>query len=553
MDRPPNTAPPAARPQPQRPPQQRQQEPPPKPIPPSLMTLDRIRLGRGPRKPGYVVPKPAESGWSSAPSRRRDLISLCSLLALLAVQTCLTLRLHNGASLDEALLITGGRAQLDGLPWTGTPLSGAPQIYPALAAVLDGAGGIELVRSSSLLLMLAATSLFYFLNRRLFNERASLCATSLLVVTQSTALIGNLATFDALAFFLLTLSLWIVVMTGKDHIWLGVAAAPVLGLAVAVKFAAAPYVFVVAAIAALVSIPYIGRAQGMARGGALLAGALASVGLLLLATGSFEAFQEVTTAAAPGGPDSPGRMLGSFLEWGGLVLAVGILGGVFYVRRSRMGEVTVRPGAAPDPGRNWRIGLATVMCGAALIAPLYQAFLHNGTSLAKNVGFGLLFTTSMAGVGVTRMMGAHFKFPQAGILIGVLVMVFGMAQASWNFGYWSNQKVLVEQLEPYFKSQGHYLSDAPEIASYYAGENSDPGQWIGLNKISYRSQTGAAGYQKAIKDGYFDVVVLDRQADTPLRKLLLTALDTSDAYRPKASLAYTSALGPSFFEVWIKR
>ena len=65
----------------------------------------------------------------------------------------------------------------------------------------------------SLLAMLGTTTLLYSMSRQLFNERVALCSAALFSITESAIFLGNFATYDAPALFLLALAAWIVVRT----------------------------------------------------------------------------------------------------------------------------------------------------------------------------------------------------------------------------------------------------------------------------------------------------------------------------------------------------
>ncbi|WP_157936872.1 hypothetical protein [Geodermatophilus chilensis] len=75
-----------------------------------------------------------------------------------------SLRLSNSAFQDEALYLYHGHWMIDswlhGADLDSNPsawFTGAPQLYPVLAALLDGVGGLELARLFSTLCMLSAT------------------------------------------------------------------------------------------------------------------------------------------------------------------------------------------------------------------------------------------------------------------------------------------------------------------------------------------------------------------------------------------------------------
>ncbi|NED92617.1 hypothetical protein G3I76_72760, partial [Streptomyces sp. SID11233] len=73
--------------------------------------------------------------------------------------------------------------------------------------------------------------------------------------------------------------------------------------------------------------------------------------------------------------------------------------------------------------------LGLLLTGTAFLAPAYQIHLQTEVSLFKHVGFGLLFAAPMAGLGMSRLIGPHFRNPQLGIMLFVLTLVLGMVQA----------------------------------------------------------------------------------------------------------------------------
>jgi len=183
-------------------------------------------------EPRYTLPAVPESSWA-VDNRRGKLLGRGVLLCLLLVQAGLSLRLRGTAFEDEALYIGAGHYELNNL-LHGTKLpvnfagyfSGHPKLYPVLAAAVDSWFGLTGVRVLSLLFMLGATGLLYATTRRLFNLRAALGAAALFSVLQSTTVLGNFATYDAAAIFLLALSMYAVVRTDRMRSVAVVLAAP---------------------------------------------------------------------------------------------------------------------------------------------------------------------------------------------------------------------------------------------------------------------------------------------------------------------------------------
>ncbi len=468
------------------------------------------------RESRHRLPPVPQSGWTAAPSRRRTRVSRAILLGILVLQGLLSLRLQNTAFDDEALYLYVGHLELNHL-LHGTPiptgftsyLSGSPILYPVVAAAVESVFGLAGARALSLVFMLGATALLYALSRLLFNERAGLCAAAAFATTQSTLFLGNFATYDAAAIFLLALAAWIMVRSGPNlAIPACSLAAPVAALAVAVKYAALMFLPTIAVLAALSAFPH--RRWG----------GLVLRGILLPA---------VTTVILAGA----------------LALA------------ERMGEVPGMRGAG-NRGRPWRVAIGLVLCGTTLLAPVYQMHLHTSVSLHKHIGYGLLFAAPMAGVGMSRIVGAHFRYPHLAILAWVTLLTLGITQSQDLYHAWADSTQMVATLKSQLKPGGRYLVESSSVPRYYLRAETTPDQWTSTHAITYTDRTGRRlsgepGYQAAIRAAYFDVIVLDRTVTKELDDRLLQRLRTNDKYRLLAKLPYQNSYGSGYYQVWVKR
>jgi 4-amino-4-deoxy-L-arabinose transferase-like glycosyltransferase len=513
-------------------------------------------------EPGYRLRPVPPLGWTAAPSRRRRRVSRAILFGILVVQALLSLRLQNTAFQDEALYLYFGHLQLDHLV-SGTPVpsgfttyfSGSPVLYPVLAAVVESVFGLAGARALSLVFMLGASALLYSLTRLLFNERAALCAAAIFATTQSTLFLGHLATYDAAVIFLLALAAWIVVRTApRSAILACILAAPVAALAVAVKYAALMFLPTVVMLAALAAFPHRSWGGSVLRGillpavtAAILAGALALGG-----RDHLQAMRVTTTARAVGNAN-PLDLFLDCLGWGGGFLALALLGTVAYAWQERMDEVPrmKRDGSRPRP---WRLALGLLLCGTALLAPAYQMHLHTSVSLHKHIGYGLLFTAPMAGVGLSRMVGAHFRYPQLAILTWVTLLALGITQSQDLYHAWPNSTPMVATLKSQLKPAGRYLVESSSVPQYYLRAETTYDQWTSTYAITYvdrkgRRLSGEAGYLAALRAAYFDVIVLDRTVTKELDDKLLRQLRTNGKYRLLAKLPY----GGGSYQVWVKR
>ncbi|MET9906620.1 glycosyltransferase family 39 protein [Streptomyces sp. NPDC006476] len=512
-------------------------------------------------EPAYHIPETPEAGWEMEASRRRAWVSRAVLLCILVVQAALSLRLSNTAFQDEALYLAAGHSELANL-LHGTPLprdyaayfSGSPQLYPVLAAIVDSKFGLAGARTLSLFFMLCTTGLLYSFSRRLFNERAALAGAALFAVIQSTVVMGYFATYDACAVFLLALTTWIVVRTARAPVITVLLAAPVAVLAVGVKYASALYLPTIVVLALLTGWPYKGRKAFLRM--VLLA---AGIGGLLVAgmytTNLMDGVRQTTTNRVHG-TDTTEFLLTQSAKWGGLMFLAAVGGAVSYVRRSRMNESpqALRLGA---PGWRWRALLGIVLCGTALLAPAYQVHLGTVVSLFKHVGFGLLFAAPMAGVGVTRLVGAHFRYPQLGIMLWTAMLCLGIQQADWRFDIWPNSSKMISAIQSHVNSKGTYLASTPEVPVYYLREKSTHRQWNSLFGMEYKDKkgkyySGDQAYKEAVKDGDFDLIVLDGLTNPRVDHIVAAAVKGNAHYRLLAEIPFRNANGTSEYRIWLK-
>jgi hypothetical protein len=494
-------------------------------------------------------------------SARRTWISRAVLGAILGLQALMSLRMHNTAFEDEALYLYSGHMEivhwLHGVSQQGnyaSYFSGAPVLYPVLGALADAVGGLAAARHVSLLAMLGTTALLYSMSRRLFNERVALCAAALFSVTESAIFLGNFATYDATAMFLLALAAWIVVRTAPWRKPVFLTAAPVAAVAVATKYATLLFVPTIAALAALAAVPYLGRRALVrpAAFGLVVAGLLAAA--LRLGGRAYAQGIAFSTTNRASGTTPTSTLLHVSLLWGGVPFAVALIGTVAYARRPRTepAEIIAEPG-----GTLRRALLGVVLTGTALLAPAEQIHIHTLVSLQKHVGFGLFFAAPMAGVGLVRIMGDHFRRVQLGIAVWAVALILGMTQATELYGGWANSTQLTRDLAANVRPHAHYLVEAPEVPIYYLLGNPDaqPDQFTSTYYIGYADPqegkflTGDAGYVAAIKAGYFRVVSYNDLTTPGVDKVLASALEANPAYKLEAVIPNTT--DGVFQYVWV--
>jgi Dolichyl-phosphate-mannose-protein mannosyltransferase len=504
---------------------------------------------------------PAAEETPPEPTKRRTWISRGVLLCVLTLQSLLSLRMHNTAFEDEALYIYVGHLEIS--HWLhGTALqgnyasyfSGAPVLYPPLAAVADSIGGLAGARAVSLAEMLGTTALLYSLSRRLFNERVGLCAAVIFAVTEPTLFLGNLATYDASALFLLALATWIVVRTATFRWPVYLLAAAPASLAVATKYASLLFVPSIVVIAGLAAWPSK-RGKALISPVALgttIAAALAAA--LYLSGPNYRHGIDFTTLERFEGTSSAATLIWDSLQWAGLPFALAVIGAIGYAMRPY-----TEPGeqVAPGGSRLRRACLGIVMAASALLAPAEQIRIHTFVSLQKHIGFGLFLAAPIAGVGLARVIGDHFRRAQVGIAVWGATMALGMTQANNLFNAWPNSAAFITDFAHYLQPGARYLVEVDEVPIYYLRHDADaqPDQFTSTYYIGYVDQqgqflTGNTGYVAAIRAGYFQVVAYNFQTTPGVDKIIASTLATDPSYRLAAAIPNGNDTVTQY--IWVK-
>lgn len=477
------------------------------------------------------------------------------LAAVLPVQAWLSIRLlhANTAFVDEATYLYAGHQELNhwlhGWPVPNYPsyFSGAPVLYPPLGALADTVGGLTGARLLSLAFMLGATSVLYATAQRLYGRAAAAAAVALFVSLGSTQALGAFATYDAMAFFLLTLAAYSAVRaaTAPERARWWLAAAVLLAAANSTKYATALYDPAVIALAALLT-----RREGM-KAAVRRAGAIAAVALALIAAGLFVgggAYYDgvtSTTLERAAGNTSAALIADRSWQWiGWLLLAAAAAPLVAWARRDR-------PTAA----------VTAVLFAAGAAAPLNQMRIHTLTSLQKHVTFGAFFAAIAAGytVGalaeVLRGRAARIMLA-ASLTLGALCLTgpAGAAQSHGFFREWPDGTPLAAALAPFAHSgNDQYLAEEYDVAAYYLGAKVHADQWNDTWFFRYQGLTGIPAYQAAVRRHYFTAIVLDF-GDTPAVDHAITAAMAACpdqcGYRIVAQIPYHNSAWGGHFTIW---
>lgn len=155
----------------------------------------------------------------------------------------------------------------------------------------------------------------------------------------------------------------------------------------------------------------------------------------------------------------------------------------------------------------------------------------------RHLGFGMLFAAPVAGVGITRLVGAHFRNPQLGILVWVVLLALGLEQSALRYQDGPDSGRLLGVLRVHATPQGRYLTEVDGLPEYYLGSVSRPEQWVSARKgTDYRDPAGVMhhgddGTVTAVRNGWFTVVVLDSTAPNATDRAITEAVRAAGRYR----------------------
>jgi 4-amino-4-deoxy-L-arabinose transferase-like glycosyltransferase len=493
------------------------------------------------------------------------------LFVVLAGQTFLSLRLvwSNTAFVDEATYIWAGRIELSHLV-SGTPVqpyatyfSGAPVIYPLLAGLADIAGGLATVRVLSLVFMLGATCMLWGSARSLFGQRAAVCAVALFAAIGSTQFLGALATFDAMALFLVTLAARLVV-AAKDRadstpLIIGVIAA--LTLANATKYASGLYDPVVIGLAVLTS-PH-GVKAGLGRGGLIFVSTAGLIAGLLTIGGSwYVAGVEWTTLSRSAGEQSPVLVLADAARWIGVVLILAVAAVAVAWWRDRN-----------------LLPLVIWLTAAGILAPANQARIHTTVSLSKHVDFGAWFACMAAGYAIAAITRAGRRRQlHVGIALAAAAVIMlpagalGRSQAAGFTKGWPDSTQLTAELRALSRAHpGTYLTEDYVVPGFYLQDELTWQAWQSTWYFHYRAPEqnaciggsaataigssrsaaqAASAFSQAVAHQYFALIILNF-ADTPqLDQEITRVIKQSATYHVIAILPYKAPGIAGQYTVW---
>ena len=480
-------------------------------------------------------------------------VSRWQLPVVLAVQACLSARMvvaTRGPSNDEALYLGYGHLVLEHwlhgsrLPLTATYFSGSPVIYPPLGALANSAGGLYGARLLSLFFMLGATVILWATASRVISRGAALGSTALFAVLAPVLHVGSLATYDAMAVFLVALAAFSALHRGAG--WLAAAVAA-LAAANMAKYSSALFDPAVVCLAALRFRETSSLRDCLRRGAAVAGGTLGILAVLLLLGGTsyWHGVRTTTLTRHPSTDRAPGVLLHG-LSWSWTILVLAAAGVVISAWRDHSAARTT---------------LLAILAAAGLLAPLEQARIHTLLSLDKHVAFGAWFAAIPAGLALSVMLRALraraaarptrlavYAMMCACVVLGGPVVALGEVQARQMTDY-SRIGYLVRLLRPLTDGHGLFLSDTAREDAYEL-----PGvpwaDWVKVNDNESEERTQQLADQ--ILHRRFSLIALISSGDGTPQAQLEGVLRQTDIYRLVA-VARSSGPGHRRFLLWQPR
>ncbi len=426
---------------------------------------------------------------------------------ILTGQAALSFRpgLNETAFDDEGLYVYMGHRMIEHLlhgaylqESPGSYFSGAPGIYPVLAAMADSVGGLAGARALSLAFAMLATVATFGIGNQLFGRSAGLLGALAFVLCGSVIFQSHLASFDSMTMALVAVAGWLAVTSAQRSalIW-APAVGGLLALAALTKYAGAVYAPMVLALAVTAGWERY-RWLVVRRAVFGLASAVAIFFFIIQLWGRDLLYGIVQTTsdrsiirAAP-----PELLFGQVLDWVGPWLVLAILGALFRLRR------------------DW--ACVAVLLTAAIIGPLQQIRIGEAVSLSKHVAFGMVFAAPLVGDLFARLLRRNWALAAAPVTAAFLALGFSGVHFSGLFlTGWVDDRPLVPVISATAAaSPGRpILAEQPSALRYAMRKEIAPRQWHDTYAFSFGGLKGPEAYSAAIRAHYFGVISLGVTTD----------------------------------------
>lgn len=442
---------------------------------------------------------------------------------------------YNTLFLDEAInAVVGGEFLRGDFSRDALSFHFGSYLYPVISALTSRFGGVIAMRLTSTLLMCAACAFVYFTSRRLFGRKAGLIGALLFSFNGSILNLGQLAVYDSLAFPLLAISFYLLVvaatsgMNQKRLLFIASVFAILSTLSKYLVLIYLPALFLTALVLYLL--------QGASIRKALFKLSLYfafPIVLVLIAYTALnwsdlvEVFREQGFSAAP-----RWLVIRIIVQEIGFITLLA-LAGLFLLSSSitfrgdqdteaLFGILSPRITRQLLQRLSWPVFLFLffLLICSWMASPLQQWLTANNRSLWKNCAYSLIFLTPLAGHCVSTFIGffrsrASLWTNVAGILIilaGIYYFVDRSLDSVWSFHLsWPNTQGAMTYLrENGLDENSRVLAEEMDVYEYYfLPEIRDGRVWNNFWHMEYAGLSGQEGALAAIRDRALDYVIID--------------------------------------------
>jgi hypothetical protein len=486
-------------------------------------------------------------------ARAKERLAAYRLPLILILQAALTWRLNDIVNDDEALYIHGGHVAIDHLLHGGAAnaallhlygnyFSGAPNAYPVVAAALDSAGSLVMVRLFSLTCMLVASICVYKIGRHLFTEEVGLFASLVFALAGSVQFIGKLSTYDAPCLVLLALAA-MVAITGRS-IASGVVIGICLALAPVTKYAGlaiVPFVLVITFLASLTAADQAWRQNFLRAVTRISVATVVLIGLLiagyhLWGSGIAVGVKFTTTGRHALQPSSTSFLLRSLLYDIGITYVLAI-GGILLMLRRRLWN---------------RAMLMVVMLCAGSVIQASSVRIHEFVSLDKHTAFTALFCAVPAAVALDWARSKRGRGVLTVVAVAWMLLLDGMWRSNLQYSWPSSIMEPINEIKA-LNISGEYFSFDADAGQYYT--QGEPGiDWYSAAEAYSIFGQGLPQVLAAEKSHEFTAFLfqttnLSAQNLSELHALQRTL--ASDPYYFKTSTFPVSPYTKAVWQLWI--
>jgi hypothetical protein len=483
----------------------------------------------------------------------RDRITAYVFPLILTVQAALTWRLSDIVNDDEALyinsghvviqhLLHGGSANAGELSSFGGYFSGAPNLYPVVAAALDFAGGLVLARLFSLFCMLIANVCIYMTGRHLFSKNVGLLASVVFALTGSVQFVGKLATYDAPCLTLIAVATALAIT--KKSMASAAIVGTLLAVATATKYAGlalVPFVLLLTFVATLTAKDFRWQPEFWR---ATLRGSVATIcfaGLLLIGyhlwgSGIAVGVKFTTTGREALNPAPQTSLLKSLLYDVGLTWALALAGILVMIFR-----------------RGWDKALImVVMLGGGSIIQASSVRIHELTSLDKHTFFTGFFCAIPAAVALSWALSRRGRMTLVTLAVIWLLLIDGMWRSKAQYSWPSSLMTPIREINT-LQIPGQYFSFDSDAGTYYTTANPQI-KWYPAAS-AHALFTGGEQQVIAMEQSHkftgflFQTTNLSSQ-DLAMLHVLERYL-TKDSYYFRTSAIRVSPYGDAVWELWM--